>query len=88
MSYKQMERRLADLEEAAAAKQRARLASLSDDELDALIADMDPQARAVLDAVADALSDEDLDRYLDGRMPDAEWRQHLERAQERINAAP
>ncbi len=72
MSYTQMARRLAELEQAAAAKQRARIASLSDDELEALIADMDPQARAVLDAVADALSNEDLDRFLDGRMSSAE----------------
>ncbi len=87
MSYKQMERRLADLEEAARAQERARVASLSLDELDAEIAefaDRDPVGYAA----AEAMSEDELDRLCNGKMPAAEWQQHLERAQERINAAP
>ncbi len=86
MSYKQMERRLADLEEAARAQERARVASLSADELDAAIADF-AERDPVGYAAVEAMSAGDLDRLCDGKMLEAEWEQHLARAQERINAA-
>jgi hypothetical protein len=84
-----MERRLADLEQTAAANHQAALQawvdSLTDDELDALLAE-DTARDPVRAAAMDALSDEDLERLGDGKMLDAEWQQHLQRAQERINA--
>lgn len=81
MSYKQMDRRLADLEREAAAKQQAWVESLSDAELDALLDERWPGF-----AVAyDTLSDADRDRLSDGKMPDAEWAEHLARAPQRIS---
>ncbi len=86
MSYRDMQRRLVDLERAAAAKQRAWIESLSDEDFDRYVADIaerDPVGYAAFEA----MSDEELDRACDGRMSEAEWQQHLARAQERINAA-
>ena len=86
MSYKQIERRLVDLERAAAAKQRAWIESLSDEDFDRYVADIaerDPVGYAAFEA----MSDEDLDRACDGRMSEAEWDRILQQAKERINAA-
>ncbi len=86
MSYKQMDRRLVDLERAAAAKYQAWLDSLSDEELERYVADCaerDPVGHVAFEA----MSDEELDRACDGRMSEAEWQQHREQAQERTNAA-
>ncbi len=83
MSYKQMERRLVDLEQAAAAKQRAWIESLSDAELDALLEEQRPG----FTLVCDALSEAEWDRVCDGTMSEAEWQQVQQQAQKRINAA-
>ncbi len=86
MPQRDIQRRLVDLERAAAAKQRAWIESLSDEDFDRYVADIaerDPVGYAAFEA----MSDEDLDRACDGRMSEAEWQQHLAQAPERINAA-
>ncbi len=87
MSYREMQRRLEQLEatreQQERAAQRAWAESLSFEELERLVADYaarDPVGKAA----ADAMSMPDLDRLVEGKMPDAEWEQHLERAQERL----
>ena len=80
MSYKQMERRLAELEQMAQDRQRAWLASLSDAEFDALLEERWPGFALVIDALSDA----DRERLWDGTMSAAEFEQHRQRAQERI----
>ena len=85
MSYKQIERRLVDLEQAARSQQQARIESMSEAELDALIADY-AERDPVGNAAVEAMSAGDLDRLCDGKMPTAEWEQHRARAQERLNA--
>ncbi len=76
MSYKQMDRRLVDLERAAAAKHQAWLESLSYEELEVLAAEA-AERDPVSSAAVDALSEADLERLAAGTMPDAEWQQHL-----------
>ena len=90
MTYRDMARRLEELEakrdQQERAERQAWVDSLSDEELDRYVAEAherDPVGSAALDA----MSDEDLDRLCDGTMPDAEWEQHLRRAQERITGA-
>ncbi|HZG68587.1 MAG TPA: hypothetical protein VEZ12_17720 [Herpetosiphonaceae bacterium] len=90
MSYKQMQRRLEELEAKRAEQERAEsqawVESLSHAELEAWCADFaerDPASAAAFEA----MSEEELDRAAAGRMSEAEWQQHLERAQERIDAA-
>ncbi len=84
MSYKQMERRLAAIEQEARSQQQARIESMSDAELDALIAEF-AERDPVGNAAVEAMSAEDLDRLCDGRMPAAEWEQHRERAAASLN---
>ncbi len=91
MSYRDMNRRLEELEAKREQQERAEyqawLDSLSDEELEVVAAEArerDPVAHAAVEA----MSDEDLDRLWAGTMPDAEVQQHLQRAQERTNAAP
>ena len=90
MSYRDMQRRLEELEAKRAEQERAErqawLESLSHAELEAWCADF-AERDPVGNAAVDAMSIPDLERLAAGRMPDAEWQQHLERAQERINAA-
>ncbi len=87
MTYREMARRLEQLEakraEQERAEQRAWIESLSDEDFDRYVADIaerDPVGYAAFEA----MSDEDLDRACDGRMSEAEWQQHLARAQERL----
>ncbi len=89
MSYRDMARRLEELEAKHRQQERAAhqawVDSLSDEELDRYVAEAH-ERDPVGSAAFDALSDEDLDRLCAGTMPDAEWQQHLQRAEERINA--
>jgi hypothetical protein len=80
MSYRDMERRLAHLEQEADEKQRAWVESLSLEQLEELCKDEPPE----LTAAAEAMSDEDLERACDGRMSEEEWQSHVERARERL----
>ncbi len=99
MSFRDMQRRLAVIEqEAAKAAEQAYttwIATLSEGELDALIADIDPAEVAELEA----LSDTELEHMIaTGHMSAREWETSLVQAkervaafhasQERINAAP
>ncbi len=87
MSYKQMQRRLEELEakraEQERAAQRAWVENLSEAELEAWCADY-AERDPVGNAAVEALSEADLERLAAGTMPDAEWQQHLERARERL----
>ncbi len=87
MSYKQMSRRLEELEAKREQQERAAhqawLESLSFEELErhvAKIAERDPVGSAAIEAMSEA----DLERLAAGTMADAEWQQHLQRAQERL----
>ena len=84
------QKRLEQLEAKRAEQERAEhqawVESLSDAELDALIAE-EAERDPVTHAAVEALSDADLERLDAGTMPNAEWQQHLQRAQERLNAA-
>ena len=89
MSYRDMPRRLEELEARRDQQERAAqqvwLDSLSDEELEVLAAEA-TERDPVGSAAVQALSFEDLERLVEGKMPDAEWQQHLARAQEHINA--
>ena len=87
MSYRDMQKRLEQLEVKREQQERAEyqawVESLSNEEIERLVAeitDRDPVGYATMDALSDA----DLERLHAGTMPDAEWEQHRERAQERI----
>ncbi len=73
MNYKPLARHLARLEQDAKAIYTAWVASLSDDELDALCKDVQPD---VLGAY-DAMTDDELERLDSGRMSEAEWQRWI-----------
>jgi hypothetical protein len=75
-SYKPLARRLVRLEQDARARQTAWVASLSDDEFDALLQRIPPDERAAYDA----MTLDDLERLANGRMQKAEWQRRLHRA--------
>ena len=83
MGYRDMARRLEELEakraEQERAEQQAWVDSLSDEDLDRYVADY-AERDPVGNAAVEALSEADLERLAAGTMPDAEWQQHLERA--------
>ena len=85
MSYRDMQKRLEQLESTREQQERAEhqawVESLSDTELDAWCADY-AERDSVGYATFEALSEEDLDRACDGRMSDAEWQAHRRQAQE------
>ncbi len=76
MNAKAIGRRLARLEQAATAASAAWVASLSDDEFDALYNRIPPDERAAFDA----MTDDELERLADGRMPTVEWQRRLQDA--------
>ncbi len=76
MNAKAIGRRLVRLEQDARARQIAWVASLSDDEFDALLQRIPPDERAAYDA----MTDDELERLASGRMPSAEWQRRLHRA--------
>jgi hypothetical protein len=80
-SYKPLARRLARLELDARARQTVWVASLSDDELDALCNRIPPDERAAYDA----MTLDELERLADGRMPNAEWQRRLQDARTPAN---
>jgi hypothetical protein len=75
-SYKPLARRLVRLEQDARARQIAWVASLSDDEFDALLQRIPPDERAAYDA----MTDDELERLAAGRMPTVEWQRRLQNA--------
>ena len=64
------------LEQDARARQTAWVASLSDDEFDALLQRIPPDERAAYDA----MTDDELERLAAGRMSTLEWQRRLQDA--------
>jgi hypothetical protein len=90
MSYREMQKRLKELEVNREQQERAKALawarSLSDDELEAWCADY-AEREPVAAAAFESMSDEDIDRACDGQMSSEEFNSRVLQARARLIAA-